>query len=89
MSEIAYLTYYQKTWDVILNRAKYYYENYKERLSVQARDQHRNLSEEEKIKKNRIDIVICRNKRKTRLKNIKRIIERQQSIDIIVNKIVF
>ena len=49
MTEIAYLTYYQKTWDVILNRAKYYYENYKERLSVQARDQHRNLSEEEKI----------------------------------------
>ena len=30
MSESAYLTYYQKNWDVILNRAKDYYENDKE-----------------------------------------------------------
>ena len=45
------LTYYKKTRDVILNRAKYYYENDKERLSEQARDKYRNLSEEEKNKK--------------------------------------
>ena len=45
MSEKAYLTYYQKNRDVILNRAKDYYENEKERL----RDKYRNLSEEEKI----------------------------------------
>ena len=32
MSESAYLTYYQKNRDVILNRAKDYYENDKERL---------------------------------------------------------
>ena len=32
MSESAYLTYYQKTRDVILNRATDYYENHKERL---------------------------------------------------------
>ena len=44
-------TYYQKNRDVILNRAKDYYENDKERLREQARDKYRNLSEEEKNKK--------------------------------------
>ena len=34
----AYLTYYKKTRDVILNRAKDYYENDKERLRKQSRD---------------------------------------------------
>ena len=48
------LTYYQKSRDVIVNRAKYYYENDKERLREQARDKYRNLSEEEKINKKRI-----------------------------------
>ena len=33
MSENTDLTYYQKNRDVILNRAKDYYENNKERLS--------------------------------------------------------
>ena len=32
MSESVYLTYYQRNRDVILNRAKDYYENEKERL---------------------------------------------------------
>ena len=32
MSECADLTYYQKNWNVILNREKDYYENDKERL---------------------------------------------------------
>ena len=67
MSEYAYLTYYQKTRDIILNRAKDYYENDKERLRVQARDKFGNLSEEEKIKKEqmeKIDIVICLKRRK-------------------------
>ena len=45
------LTYYQRDGDVILNRAKHYYENNKERLRVQVRDKYRNLSEEEKYKK--------------------------------------
>ena len=45
------LTYYQRTRDVILNRAKDYYENDKQRLREQARDKYRNLSEEEKNKK--------------------------------------
>ena len=54
MSESAYLTYYQKNWDVILNRAKDFYENNKERLRMQARDKYRNLSEEEKNKEKRM-----------------------------------
>ena len=52
--------------DVILNRAKDYYENDKERLREQARDKYRNLSEEEKNKKEnmgRIDITKCLKKR--------------------------
>ena len=67
MSESAYLTYYQKNWDVILNRAKDYYKNDKERLKVQARDKSRNLSEEGEIKKEnalRIDIIMWLKKRK-------------------------
>ena len=43
-------TYYQRNRDVILNRAKDYYEKDKERLSVQTRDTYRNLPEEEKNK---------------------------------------
>ena len=37
--------------DVELNRAKDYYESNKERLTQQARDQYKNLFEEEKNKK--------------------------------------
>ena len=51
MNEYVNLTYYQKNRDVILNRAKDYYENDKERLREQARDKYRNLSEEENNKK--------------------------------------
>ena len=40
-----------KKRDVILNRAKDYYENDKERLREQARNKYRNLSAEEKNKK--------------------------------------
>ena len=38
----------EKKRDVILKRAKDYYENDKERLREQARDKYRNLSEEGK-----------------------------------------
>ena len=41
-------TYYQRNKDVILNRAKDYYKNDKERLRDNARDKNRSLSEEEK-----------------------------------------
>ena len=47
MSEITNLTY-QKNRNVILNKAKDYYKNNKERLKEQARDKYRSLSEEEK-----------------------------------------
>ena len=48
MSENTDLTYCQKNRDVILNRAKDYYKNDKERLRQQTRNKYRNLSEEEK-----------------------------------------
>ena len=51
MGENTNLTNYQKNRDVILNRAKDYDENNKERLRLEARDRYRNLSEEEKNKK--------------------------------------
>ena len=51
MSECADLTYYQRNRNVILNRAKDYYENGKERLRGKARDKCRSLSEEQKNKK--------------------------------------
>ena len=66
MNDGAYLTYYQINQDVILNRARDYYENNKERLRVQARNKYRNLSEEEKNKKENIlniDITICLKKK--------------------------
>ena len=42
--------YYQRNTDVILNRAKDYYKNDKERLREQTRDKQRNSSEEDKSK---------------------------------------
>ena len=38
----------KKTREIMLNRAKDYYENGKERLREQARNKYRNLSEEDK-----------------------------------------
>ena len=49
MNEYVDLTDYQRNREVILNRAKDYFENDKERLREQARDKYRNLPEEEKI----------------------------------------
>ena len=52
---------------MILNRAKGYYENDKERLRKQAREKYRNLSEEKKNKKREYRknrIAICLKKRK-------------------------
>ena len=67
MSESAYLNYYQRNRDVILDRVKDCYENDKQRLREQARDKYKNLSEEEKNKKEnmvKIDVVICLKRRK-------------------------
>ena len=54
-----------------LDRVKDYYEKDQERLREQARDKYRNLSEEEKIKREtmeKIDTIICLKKKKQRLK---------------------
>ena len=51
MNEYVDLTYYQKTREVILNRAKDYFDNDKERLREQVRDKYRNFFEEEKKKR--------------------------------------
>ena len=68
MDEFGDLTHYQRNQEVILNRAKDYYESDKDRLREQARDKYRNLSEEEENKKKRmwknIDISICLKKKK-------------------------
>ena len=51
---------------MILNRAKDYYENDKERLREQARDKYRNLSEKELLKQEnmgRIGTSICLKKK--------------------------
>ena len=67
MSESAYLNYYQRNRDVILDRVKDCYENDKQRLREQARDKYKSLSEEEKNKKEnmvKINIVICLKRRK-------------------------
>ena len=63
MSESAYLTYYQKNEDVILNRAKQYYENDSEnRQEINTET----YLKKKKLKKNmgKIGIVICLKKKK-------------------------
>ena len=51
MSEITDLTYYEKIRNVILNKAKDYSKNNKERLKEQMREKCKSLSEEEQNKK--------------------------------------
>ena len=63
------MTYYHRNRDVMLNRAKDYYENDKERSREQARDKYRNLSEEDRdIRENmkKTDTIICLKKKKTK-----------------------
>ena len=65
------LTYYQRNTDVILNRAKDYYENDQVRLRGKARYKYKNLSEEEKKKKREYGKNRCHNiseEKKQRLK---------------------
>ena len=83
------LTYYQQNRDVILNRAKYYYENDKERSRTQARNKYRNLSEEEKNKKRKYEKNIYRNmseEEKKRLKEYQKNYREAKSLSIIVNQ---
>ena len=90
--ESVYLTYYQINRDVILNRAKDYYENYKERLRELARDKYRNLSEEEKNKKGEYGKNKYHNMSEGKKKKPKRISKNYReakSLDKIINKISF
>ena len=77
---------------MILNRAKDYCENNKERLREQARGKYRNLSEEEKNKKIKYGKNRYHNmseKKKKRLEEYQKIIVRLEGLNIIINKIVF
>ena len=56
---------------MILNRAKYYYENDKKRLGGQARDKYRVLSEEEKSKKREYGKHSCHNMSKEKKQKLK------------------
>ena len=78
----------------MLNKAKDYYENDKERLKEQAKNKYRNLSEDDKKKEKenmeKIYIIICLKKRSKNWKNIKnKDVKKQKSLRIIMNKIVF
>ena len=53
-------TYYQKNNEVRLNRAKYYYENDKERLREEARDKCRNLSKKKMNSENMKELTIIK-----------------------------
>ena len=53
---------YQRKREVMLNRAKVYYESDKEKLTEQARGRYRNLCEEDQNRKKNMgktDIIIC------------------------------
>ena len=77
---------------MIINRAKNYYENDKERLRSQARDKYRNLSEEEKNeKKKKCGTNRYHNmseEKKQKLKKYQKSYVRLKSLNLI-NKIVF
>ena len=92
MSESAYLTYYERNRDMILNRTKYYNENGSERLRVQARDKYRHLSEvykkeKEEYGKNRYRNMSEENKQ--RLKEYRKNYRKEKNLNIIINKIAF
>ena len=85
-------TYYQRNKEIMLNRAKDYYENDKERLREQARNKCRNLSEEDKNKKREYGKNRYRNmseEKKQKLKEYqKQRYQKAKSLEII-NKIVY
>ena len=76
-------TYYQRNRKIILNRAKEYYKNNKEKLVGKARNNYRELSDEEKnIKReygrNRHQNMYIKKIKKT-LKNTKKIIVKERN----------
>ena len=93
MNEYVDLTYYQRNWDIILPRAKDYYENNKERLREQAKNKYRNLPKEEKNKKREYRKSGYLNMSEKKEKKTKRISKKlswsKKNLNIIINKIVF
>ena len=93
MSEYTDLTYYQKTREVILNRAKDYYENNKKKLKSKQKINTKTYLKKKKIKKREHRRNRYRNvseEKKQRLKEYqKKIIARQERVNIIMNKKVF
>ena len=81
----------RKNRDVILNRARDYYENNKEKLRSCARDKYKNLSGEEKNKKRKYGKSRYHDmSEEKKTKRIwKKIIVRLKRLNIIINKIVF
>ena len=49
-------TYYQRSKELVISKAKEYYKNNKDKLSKQAREKYQGLSEEEKDKKRKCRI---------------------------------
>ena len=78
------LTYYQRNRNVILNSAKDCYENDNEQLRQPARNKYRNLSKEEKIKREntgKTDTKVCE-KKKTKTKRILKKLSRCKKVSI-------
>ena len=76
----------------MLNRAKNYYEDDKERLREQARNKYRNFSEEDKKKKSEYGKNRYHNmpeEKREKFKNYQKNIEKQESLSKIINKIVY
>ena len=92
MSGNTNLTYYQRNREVILNKAKDYYKNDKDRLKNRQEINTKTYLKKRKIKKENMgkkDITICRKIRKKDYKNIEKIIVSEESLNIIINKIIF
>ena len=86
------LTYCQRNREVILNRAKAYYENDKERLKKQARDKYSNLSEDENNRKREYGKNRYHNmseEKKQKLKEYQKNYCKEKSPNLKLNKIVF
>ena len=92
LSESTDLTYYQKNRNVVLNRAKDYYENNKDRLREQAKKNIGTYLKKIRIKKENMEKNRYRNmseKKKQKLKEYQKIIVWQKILNIIMNKIAF
>ena len=61
MSQNTYLTYYQRNKELISAKNKEYHHENKDRLSTQARDKYRNLSEEKKKERLEYNKNRCQN----------------------------